>query len=201
MFLLKSLKLTENLRHLLTITEQLILEKGCINTTLQDIIKRSGLSKGAIYHYVRSKDELFGLILQIKMEKTNADFHKETQKANAGLEGPLTAIVNRLKLLLDETDVTNTIFIYLLGRKSDPAIADILSHIYQYSSELSISWIKAGQKAGVIAGDLDPKQVTTMFITFSYGLRVQAMIDPTTISHSLQEFHELMRNTLGTTSA
>lgn len=193
---MKSINLTRNLSHILTITEQLILKKGCMNTTLQDIVKFSGLSKGAIYHYVRSKDELFGLILQIKMEQTNDDFHKEAQQANAGLERPLTAIVNRMKVLLDESDVTNTIFIYLLGRKNDPAIADILSHIYQYSTELSISWIQAGQKAGVVAEDLDPKQTAMMFITFSYGLRVQAMIDPANISFSLHEFHQLMRNTL-----
>ena len=54
-------------QHILAITEELILEKGCRHTTLKSIIERTGLSKGAIYHYVDSKDELFRLILQSKV--------------------------------------------------------------------------------------------------------------------------------------
>lgn len=194
--MLRDIRLTPNLRHLLSITEQLIQEKGCKKTTLQDIIRVSGLSKGAIYHYVRSKDELFGLILQIKMEKTNDDFHKEKKKANTGLEGPLRAIANGMKYLTDEKDVTNVIFIYLLGRKEEPAISDILSYIYDHSFHLSVSWIEAGQRAGVIIEDLDAKQTAIMFMTFSFGLRVRAMIDPSNMANVSQEFHELMRNTL-----
>ena len=56
-------------QNILLTTEELILEKGCRNTTLKDIIERTGLSKGAIYHYVASKDELFGLILKTKIEQ------------------------------------------------------------------------------------------------------------------------------------
>lgn len=194
--LLKDIQFTSSLRHLLLITEQLIQEKGCKKTTLKDIIQHSELSKGAIYHYVRSKDELFGLILQIKMAKINDDFMKEKKKTNAGLEGPLSAIADGMKYLIDEADVTNTIFIYLLGRKEEPAIADILSQIYEQSINLSVSWIEAGQRVGVIADGLDAKQTAMMFITFSYGLRVRAMIDPSNTSNAIQEFHDLMRNTL-----
>src|SRR5699024_4556034 len=161
----KDIKFTSNLHYLLSITEQLIQEKGCKKTTLKDIIQHSELSKGAIYHYVRSKDELFGLILQIKMAKINDDFMNEKKKPNVGLEGPLSAIADGMKYLIDEEDVTNTIFIYLLGRKEEPTIADILSQIYEQSIHLSVSWIKEGQQAGVIAENLDAKQTTMMFIT------------------------------------
>lgn len=195
--LLKDIQFTSNLHHILSITEQLIQKKGCKKTTLKDIIQHSELSKGAIYHYVRSKDELFGLILQIKMTKINEDFMKEKNKTNAGLEGPLNAIADGMKYLIDEVDVTNTIFIYLLGRKEEPAIADILSQIYEQSIHLSISWIEAGQRAGVIAEGLDAKQTAMMFITFSYGLRVRAMIDSSNSTlNSIKEFHEFMRNVL-----
>ncbi|ALS22500.1 MULTISPECIES: TetR/AcrR family transcriptional regulator [Paenibacillus] len=61
---------------ILSTTEQLIKEKGCQQTTLQDIMERTGLSKGAIYHYVKSKDELFGKILLGYMEELNHSFHE-----------------------------------------------------------------------------------------------------------------------------
>jgi AcrR family transcriptional regulator len=52
-------------------------------------MKRSGMSKGAIYHYVQSKDELFGLILEehmirkVEEYRTKAAHHRE-QGAGAG---------------------------------------------------------------------------------------------------------------------
>lgn len=70
------------LRAVLETTEQLAAEIGCQNTTLQEIIKRSGMSKGAIYHYVQSKDELFGLILEEHMIKKVEDYRN---KAAGGL--------------------------------------------------------------------------------------------------------------------
>lgn len=193
---MKDISITSNLRHILVTTEQLIQEKGCKKTTLQDIIRNSGLSKGAIYHYVRSKDELFGLILQIKMKHIDDNFHEETEEENVGLEEPLRAIAKGMKYLIDEKDVTNVIFIYLLGRKEEPTIAEILADIHEHSIHMSISWIEVGQRAGVIRGELDAKKTAMMFMTFSYGLRVRAMIDPSNMSNAGQDFHELMHNTL-----
>ena len=37
---------------------KLFLEKGYENTTMQDIIEAGGMSKGAIYHYFKSKQEI-----------------------------------------------------------------------------------------------------------------------------------------------
>ena len=37
---------------------KLFLEKGYENTTMQDIVEASGMSKGTIYHYFKSKQEI-----------------------------------------------------------------------------------------------------------------------------------------------
>ncbi|MEW9701076.1 TetR/AcrR family transcriptional regulator [Paenibacillus sp. SI8] len=78
-------------QQILETAEQLIKEKGCRQTTLQDIIERTGLSKGAIYHYVSGKDELLGLILKSKTELLNAKF----EQAVAGTVGPFASIKMR----------------------------------------------------------------------------------------------------------
>ena len=78
------------LKAVLETTERLAAEIGCQNTTLQEIIKRSGMSKGAIYHYVQSKDELFGLILEehmirkVEEYRTKAAHHREHGTGGAG---------------------------------------------------------------------------------------------------------------------
>ncbi|MFM9327509.1 TetR/AcrR family transcriptional regulator [Paenibacillus mesotrionivorans] len=75
------------LKAVLETTERLAAEIGCQNTTLQEIIKRSGMSKGAIYHYVQSKDELFGLILEEHMIKKVEEYRNKAaghQRQGAG---------------------------------------------------------------------------------------------------------------------
>ncbi len=45
---------------ILDVAEKLILEKGYENTSIQDIINGlGGLSKGAVYHHFKSKEEIF----------------------------------------------------------------------------------------------------------------------------------------------
>lgn len=45
-------------RELLAIAEKLFLNKGYEQTSIDDILKESGISKGGFYHYFKSKDEI-----------------------------------------------------------------------------------------------------------------------------------------------
>jgi AcrR family transcriptional regulator len=45
-------------RELLTIAEKLFLKKGYELTSIDDVLKESGISKGGFYHYFKSKDEI-----------------------------------------------------------------------------------------------------------------------------------------------
>lgn len=45
-------------KELLTIAESIFLEKGYEQASIDDILKASGISKGAFYHYFRSKEEV-----------------------------------------------------------------------------------------------------------------------------------------------
>jgi AcrR family transcriptional regulator len=171
---------TPNFTLLLEITEQTIRELGCNKTTLQEIMNRSGLSKGAIYHYVKSKDELFALVLQAKMQEINEKFNEAVEKAtNPEIDVPLQAITeNLLPQIVDETHISNIIFFYLLAHKDTPRIKEILADMHNYSIQLSTKWIEIGQQHGVIPKELDARKTAAQFFTYVYGLRVQRMISP-----------------------
>ncbi len=187
---------TRNFHRLLETTEALIQERGCQQTTLQEIMNRSSLSKGAIYHYVRSKDELFGIILQVRMEGVNKQFVRAKNEKDAGLEEPLGAITKGMSYLTDPNDVSNLIFTYLLGRKEEAFISQILSNMYEYSKQTVISWIEAGRQAGVIPSAINAEQTAVMLMTFSYGLRVRTMIGPEEHPVTEEEIYHFMHQAL-----
>ncbi|MFD0694529.1 TetR/AcrR family transcriptional regulator [Paenibacillus sp. GCM10027628] len=162
---------------ILETTEQLIKEKGCRQTTLQDIIDRTGLSKGAIYHYVSGKDELFGLILKSKAELLNDQF----QAAVAGTVGPdaappIQSISRGMIANTDKEDVSNKIFTYLLSQNDNPKVAAMMKDLYDFSLRMATNWIEIGQKAGAIPQTVDAGQAAAIFMTFTYGIRVQNVI-------------------------
>ncbi|MFK9093478.1 TetR/AcrR family transcriptional regulator [Bacillus salipaludis] len=168
----------QSFQHILSVTEEIILEKGCRNTTLKDIIERSGLSKGAIYHYVASKDELFGLILQSKIEEMNEKFHMtitSSIKEGSSNQGSFSMVSQFFYSRQNTHDIGNLIFIYLLSQDNEK-VKKILNDIYRYSKDTGAKWIRMGQDNGVIPANIDAEKMAKLMITFSYGLRVTQIL-------------------------
>jgi Transcriptional regulator len=45
--------------HILTVSSSLFLQKSFLEVSMKDIVNATGLSKGAFYHYFKSKEQLF----------------------------------------------------------------------------------------------------------------------------------------------
>lgn len=167
-------------QRLLETTEALIQESGCKKTTLQEIMNRSGLSKGAIYHYVKSKDELFGLLLLTKMQGIGQAFDEAVSRATIGeLNGPLDAITSGLlSQLTDRNHVVSKIFFYLLSQQDHPDTAALLRQIYDRSLAVGAEWIRIGQKYKAIPADVDAEAASRQLLAWTYGQLVQCTIAP-----------------------
>lgn len=165
-------------RILLEATEELIREQGCSQTTLNDIMKRSGLSKGAIFHYVSSKDELFVHVLRAKLAEQNEQFMSEVNKQGdiKQFDGPMNTITNSMSRLESRDDVSNLILMYLIGKSDQPEIADIVAGFYKEATATSKKWIVTGQEAGVIPESIDAERTAELFELLSFGLRMRGLI-------------------------
>lgn len=53
----------QTLENILSISAKLFIEKGFDKTSIQDIINELGMSKGAIYHHFKSKEEILDAVL------------------------------------------------------------------------------------------------------------------------------------------
>ncbi|MDQ0170032.1 TetR/AcrR family transcriptional regulator [Paenibacillus tundrae] len=54
----------QTLEHILTVSAQLFTEKGYEKTSIQDIIDHLGMSKGAVYHHFKSKEEILDAVME-----------------------------------------------------------------------------------------------------------------------------------------
>jgi AcrR family transcriptional regulator len=55
---------------ILSVALRLFLQKGYKDVSYQDIVKKTGLSKGGIYHYFKSKEDLLANVFEFLLEAT-----------------------------------------------------------------------------------------------------------------------------------
>ncbi|WP_276355361.1 TetR/AcrR family transcriptional regulator [Cohnella caldifontis] len=182
---------------ILDTAEALIQQKGCRQTTLQDIIRESGLSKGAIYHYVSSKDELLGLVMKSRIEQVHRRFTEAVSSPQTqGIRNPLQMIAEGMMKNTSHEDVTNQIFLYLLTQMDNPTVAATMREVYDYMVQTSVKWIEVGQHHGVIPADLDKHRVADMLVTFMYGIRVKNTVRQDSSGMKLEEIIGFMAKAL-----
>lgn len=180
------------IRQLLDATKELIREKGCHSVTMKDIMEQSELSKGAIFHYVKSKDEIFAWVLQERLDEINERFMNEVEQGGGTFDGPMQKIASSLPALEDAQDVTNKVLMYLLGKESEPAVAEALKQFYERSVQLSRQWIATGQRHGVIPESVDAELTAEMFVLLSLGLRVRSSLTTAPASFNARHFSSVM---------
>ncbi|WLR44246.1 TetR/AcrR family transcriptional regulator [Bacillus carboniphilus] len=190
------MKKDQTKRLLLRAVHDLVKEKGCIKMTLNDIMERTKLSKGAIYHYVKSKDELLGLVLMEKLNETNDRFFAKVSEGKKQLQEPLDEITQNVSFIEEPSEVTNQIFIYLLSRQDNPQVKKILKQFYEFNINLSKNWIHSGQENGVIDPSIHAQKTAELFVLIAYGLRARSAITDSSFEFTANDYIKFMEKTL-----
>lgn len=76
----------ETVRKILDVSTQLFLEKGYEKTSMQDIVNALGMSKGAVYHHFKSKEELFSQVVENFYSKSDWFAEIAADSSKNGLE-------------------------------------------------------------------------------------------------------------------
>lgn len=71
---------------ILNTATQLFIQKGSEKTSMQDIAQTAGISKGAIYHHFKSKDEIILAVIRSRQELMEEEM-KQWLKATENLTG------------------------------------------------------------------------------------------------------------------
>lgn len=72
----------QTVNKILTISSKLFNEKGYENTSIQDIVNSLGMSKGAIFHHFKSKDEIFNEVMKRQVETSEKIINKMINEMN-----------------------------------------------------------------------------------------------------------------------
>lgn len=84
-------------QQLIAVARQLFAERGYAGTSIEDIIERAGVARGALYHHFPGKDALFAAVYQV----VQAEVAAAVVAAALGADDPAQAVYTGLSAFLD----------------------------------------------------------------------------------------------------
>ncbi|MCX5996515.1 MAG: TetR/AcrR family transcriptional regulator [Chloroflexi bacterium] len=114
----------------------LFVKNGYLKTTIRDIARECGVSIGALYYYIRSKDDILSLFQEI----TSAGLQRFTEKRLSALYemSPRDAIGCAIDDLISFVDATQdiTVFWYQEARNLKPEQRSVLFQSEEFQVDL-----------------------------------------------------------------
>jgi AcrR family transcriptional regulator len=174
---------------ILEAAHQCFSEKGYYETSIDDIVRVSNMSKGAIYTYFASKEEIFISLMHHLTERS----FKEVREAFANLNtatAKLQYLIHRNIQLFEQRNFLQRVqFEFWLYSSSSPKLKDLMEQRRRKFNELIQSILVEGMKNGEFRQDLDAEAAATLYWPFRDGIWLHFL----TIGTAL-EFERTMRD-------
>lgn len=163
---------------------ELFLQKGYQKTSLADIIKKSALSKGAIYHHFSSKQKIYEATLELFFFNLfqNLQINDTVESLQKRIENRFSFYVNLINFVENTGDGIDfpirRYYQFQLESEEDPIIrAKIIETLHQYRLEIE----------HIINNAIAKKEINTTLSSTIIAQQLMAMIEGITIHHSTLE--------------
>ena len=125
----------ERREELLDVAASLFVEKGFQATTMEDVVAASGMSKGGVYHYFKSTEDLLYALMQRGSRYRMAVFREELANYSQppGLAFLADGIINKM---LDQGPLISIYVMFLQEVKRNPRLAALLQRLEEETSAL-----------------------------------------------------------------
>lgn len=142
-------------------------ERGYHEATMDDVAKRLGVSKGAIYLYFKSKEELFEAI-----GKTAPQAFKEILYSSFGDEAsPIESATQFFDKMLKLSASNPGLSFEILSEASrNPSLKRILKQNHEEYEKVLINFLAEGQKRKIVGDNLDLRPLANALIALWNGL-------------------------------
>ncbi|MBO3749475.1 TetR family transcriptional regulator [Streptosporangiaceae bacterium NEAU-GS5] len=148
-------------QRLLSEATRLFAERGFESTSVQEIVSAAGVTKGAMYHYFDSKDdllhEIYGRVLRMQMERLT-HFADSDASVSERLHAAATDVVATSVANLDDTKI-----FFRSMHQLAPDTQKIVRAERRRYHERFRDLVAEGQRDGVFTADIPAEMVTDFF--------------------------------------
>jgi AcrR family transcriptional regulator len=177
-------------RILETATE-MFLENGFKKTKMTEIARRLGVSKGALYQYYSSKDELL-----MEVMKDGAQFRRSSVFSNMKLgELPQLASKKYFDKMIQSTAQIDKLGVEIASLAlHNPELMKGVRGFYLDEVNIVQEFFEKAKKGGIIKPDVDTRVIAVSILSFRSGLRgfMNTAENPKTIYSTWKQQVELL---------
>lgn len=150
-------------------------EKGYSQTTMEDIAANLGVSKGALYLYFKSKEDL--IIESAKNMQSHLSQLRKMQMAASPMRDPLDVWIEMLDNFLPFDPKINRLYFELVAiTERNPEINKISAKNLAEEIEMIEHEIASQQQKGLVRADADPRTIAVAMISIFNGLRLMNIL-------------------------
>ncbi len=184
-------------------TRQLILDAayrvfanhGYGQTSVDAIITEAGISKGAFYHHFQSKEDLFNVLIELRIRDCGEKMARAVGSAGSlreAVEGLAQVSVQSLK---DDPAWLRLYMEFWLQATRDPAARQMVSRSMRQCRDLVAEMLRGGQSGGLVRNDLDPEAAAAILTGVFDGVALQSEIEPDAVNlnHLIQPLADLIQ--------
>lgn len=154
-------------RRILDVALDLFAQKGYDGTGVQEIVTKAGVTKGALYHYFTSKDEIlfevYGSVFRREQENLESILAEGLEPEKA-----LRKIIEDLVVVTASTAKENAVF--ARGGHADSPHWEAMQEEWRSYQEGVRSVIRAGQESGAFTSAISPEVASWSIFGFTNTL-------------------------------
>ncbi|HAZ01695.1 MAG: hypothetical protein A2W90_15940 [Bacteroidetes bacterium GWF2_42_66] len=192
--------MNDSKEHIILIASRLFLQKSFKEVTMKEIVEKTGLSKGAFYHYFDSKEQLFCEVLDYFFQSVSRNYENYSKESfyqfyNDYIKETISLTKNYLDKFeneLSEISLTMNYFSLIFDAlKLYPEFREKV--IEGFNQEINY-WIKAIERArekGEIKTTMTDKEIAETFMYLSDGVGMHMIMRGVDIENVVKPFQIL----------
>lgn len=171
-------------------------KKGFAAAKINDIAHEAKLSHGLVYHYYRTKDDVFAAILEAKLEHMQSALAEDDSEEGNAVERMYASITRWLAKTQEEPEMGLMIAQALLSDSLAPSVRDMVSEHAKVTFEESVKRIRSGQRRGEIGKHASAEELATSIMCLLRGLALTTLV-PHGVTFSAPSATTVMRLLVG----
>jgi AcrR family transcriptional regulator len=153
--------------------------KGFQAASIDDIVAESGISKGAIYNYFKSKDDIYITLMMEQTEEANDRLLKEIEALDSA-GARLSYLFDRYSRSRPDKDKKDYIVVhyeFTLHSSRNEEISRVLKQRgNQFFINLILKIVEEGKESGEFAAETDSRLIANMFWVVVDGTNIQRIL-------------------------
>ena len=153
-------------------------QKGWNETSIDEITREAGVSRGLVSYHFKDKAELLSGVLARCREASADGLALAIRETNDPVERFRIVCRAALSLTRDDPTIYEIFLHFMASGRADPELGTQIRNLYRGFRDMTARAVRHGQDTGIFRYDLDPDAAAARHIGAMTGFALQWLLDP-----------------------